>query len=154
MPHRSHDQEGSASKGVCIKGGGVCLQGVYIQSRGSTSRGVLHPGGRWTDPPPDIWDTTGFGQQADGTHPTGMHSCCNLSSHWNVFSKESSDAFASVLETSDANRLLDSIEVNTSDVFPPTQFYKENNIVKNQCLCYIQNFSYERAQTPSLFKPY
>ena len=33
--------------------------------------GGLHPGtGR---PPPR--DTTGYGQQAGGTHPTGMHSC-------------------------------------------------------------------------------
>ena len=28
------------------------------------------------DPP---WDATGYGQQAGGTHPTGMHSCCHLS---------------------------------------------------------------------------
>ena len=27
--------------------------------------------GGWADPP---WDITGYGQQAGGTHPTGMHS--------------------------------------------------------------------------------
>ena len=26
-------------------------------------------------PPPSTWDTTGYGRQAGGTHPTGMHSC-------------------------------------------------------------------------------
>ena len=39
-------------------------------TRGSASRGV----GR---PPRDIWDTMGYGQQAGGTHPTGMHSWYN-----------------------------------------------------------------------------
>ena len=44
--------------------GGVCLQ-----------EGGLHPGGDWADHPPrDTWDTTGYGKQAGGTHPTGMHS--------------------------------------------------------------------------------
>ena len=47
----------------------------------SASEGGLHPGkglhpelglGR---PPSDIWDTTGYGQQAGSTHPTGMHTC-------------------------------------------------------------------------------
>ena len=27
---------------------------------------------------PPQWDTTGYGQQAGGTHPTGMHSCLNI----------------------------------------------------------------------------
>ena len=40
---------------------GVCIQGS------------LHPGG-WADPLRDTWDTTRYGQQAGGTHPTGMHS--------------------------------------------------------------------------------
>ena len=50
---------------------------------GSASRGSLHPGvsvsrgglqpeGVGQTPPPN---TTGYGQRAGGTHPTGMHSC-------------------------------------------------------------------------------
>ena len=36
---------------------------------GSASRG-------WADPPSrDTWDTTGYGQQAGGTHPTEVLSC-------------------------------------------------------------------------------
>ena len=34
--------------------------------------GGLHPGGLGRPPPSD---TTRYGQRADGTHPTGMHSC-------------------------------------------------------------------------------
>ena len=49
--------------GVCLGGRGVCLQGESA-SRG----GVLTD----TDSPRD---TTGYGQRACGTHPTGMHSC-------------------------------------------------------------------------------
>ena len=51
--HSVHRQ-GSASRGVCIQGGGGSLHAgrVYIQS-----------------------DTTGYTQRADGTHPSGMHSC-------------------------------------------------------------------------------
>ena len=32
------------------------------------------------DLPPcrDTWDTAGYGQQAVGTHPTGMHSCSEM----------------------------------------------------------------------------
>ena len=40
-----HWEEGSASRGA----GGVCIR--------------------------DTWDTMGYGQQAGGTHPTGIHSC-------------------------------------------------------------------------------
>ena len=51
----------------------VCITGHM--TRGSASRGV--------GPPPR--DTTGYGQRAGGTHPTGMHSCYsnirNLFSH-------------------------------------------------------------------------
>ena len=42
-----HDQEGSASSGV----------------------------GQTPPPPRDTWYTMGYGQQAGGTLPTGMHSC-------------------------------------------------------------------------------
>ena len=46
-------------------GEGVCIQrGLHL------GRGV------WADlSPRDIWDTTGYGQQAGGTHPTGMLPC-------------------------------------------------------------------------------
>ena len=43
---------------------------------GSASEGVCIRGGGWIDPPRDTWDTTGYGQQAGGTHRTEMHSCC------------------------------------------------------------------------------
>ena len=63
MHHRSHDQGGgSASRGVGLHGG-------------------LRPGG-WANPlPRDTWDTTGYGQQAGGTHPTGINSCCRIYLH-------------------------------------------------------------------------
>ena len=51
-------------RGVPLGRGGVCLQGG------------LHPGGLGR--PPRQSDTTGCGQQAGGTHPTGMHSCVYL----------------------------------------------------------------------------
>ena len=37
----------------------------------------VHGGaGGLTNPPPrDTWDTTGYGHQAGGTHPTGIHYC-------------------------------------------------------------------------------
>ena len=51
---------------VCVNSvhmgrGSVCLKVV------SAREGGLHPGG-WAD----TWDTTGHGQQAGGTHATGM----------------------------------------------------------------------------------
>ena len=64
----------------CSQSWGVCLQGGSA-SWGSASRGGLHPGGsafggglhpKGEDP---TKDTTGYGKQAGGTHPTGMHSC-------------------------------------------------------------------------------
>ena len=46
-------------------GGMVCIQG-----------GLLPGGGGGETPSPrDTWDTMGYGKQAGGTHPTGMHSC-------------------------------------------------------------------------------
>ena len=61
-----HVSQVSHDRGVCIRG--VCLQGG------------LHPGaGGWADLPRYM----GYGQQASGTHPTGMHSCyssCGISS--------------------------------------------------------------------------
>ena len=55
----------SASGGVCIHvSRGACIGG-------SASRRSLHPKGGQTPSS----DTTGNGEQAGGTHPTGMHSC-------------------------------------------------------------------------------
>ena len=57
MHHRSHDW------------GGLHPDGLHL---GSASGG----GWRGAGPPSpgDIFDTTGYGQQASGTHPTGMYS--------------------------------------------------------------------------------
>ena len=68
----------------------ACITGHM--TRGSASRGSLHPGGlppggglhprgsafirvEQTPSPRETWDTARYGQQADGMHPTGMHSC-------------------------------------------------------------------------------
>ena len=73
---------GSASKGgVCIQGAGGSASGGGQGSmyRGGGGRGACICGaGRstfkgWAGPPQS--DTMGYGQRADGTHPTGMHSC-------------------------------------------------------------------------------
>ena len=59
--------------------------GFTACTTGHMTRGGLHPGGSafmgvcvqgggQTPLPRDTWDTTGYGQQAGGTHPTGMHS--------------------------------------------------------------------------------
>ena len=64
--HRSHDQGGLHPGGGGMPPGGSA-------SRGSASRGVGQ-----TLPTRDTWDTTGYGQQVGGTHPTGMHSCSKI----------------------------------------------------------------------------
>ena len=66
-------------------GGGGGDFPAYItghMTKGVHPRGGLHPGGLhpgWVGQPPphsrDTWDTTGYGQQAGGTHPTRMYSC-------------------------------------------------------------------------------
>ena len=43
----------------------------YIRGRGVG----MSRGGRYSPGPPPIWDTTGYGRQAGGTHPTAMLSC-------------------------------------------------------------------------------
>ena len=71
------------------RGGGGWLPSMHHSSH---DQGGLHPGGGgwpdpprsaygegdWAHPPRDIWDTMGYGQQAGGTHPTGMLSCTNF----------------------------------------------------------------------------
>ena len=69
MHHRSHDQGGLHPGRVCIQDGGLPI------GWGSASRGSASGGCGLGTPPKDTWDTTGYGQQVDGTHPTGMHSC-------------------------------------------------------------------------------
>ena len=60
-------------------GGLICIQGESASGRVSASRwGWAEP------PPPDTWDTTGYGQQAGSTHPTGMLSGIR----YNLTSKE------------------------------------------------------------------
>ena len=65
--HMTTGRRGSASKegrgSLHPRAGGLCPGG-------------LHPGWiRQTPPPPDTCDTTGYGQQVGGMHPTAMHSC-------------------------------------------------------------------------------
>ena len=68
---------GSASRAVCLQGG-VCIKEVGWQTTL-----LLLP------LPRDTWDTKGYGQQAGGTHPTGMLSflftvCHKLSNSCNI----------------------------------------------------------------------
>ena len=70
-----------------------CSRGVYLSMQWDRHPLGRNPLGRhlpWADIPPGQtppWqtpqtntptpsDTTGYGQQEGGTHPTGMHSCC------------------------------------------------------------------------------
>ena len=48
--------------------------GRYIPQEGTPPPGKVHP------PWPQCM--LGYGQQAGGTHPTGMHSCMQKCSHW------------------------------------------------------------------------
>ena len=63
---------------LCVipEGGGVVGVPACITDH---MTGDLHPRGYasmgWAYPSWDTWDTTGYGQQAGGTHPTEMHSC-------------------------------------------------------------------------------
>ena len=77
-------RRGSASRGgglrpgegVCIQGGVVCIQKVCIQG-GSASWGFEQT------PPPTPF--MGYGQQADGTHPTVMHYCYSILINVTIF---------------------------------------------------------------------
>ena len=46
-----------------------------VQGREGVCLGDLHPGGSAWGGVCIQGDTTGYGQRAGGTHPTGMHSC-------------------------------------------------------------------------------
>ena len=75
MHFRSPDQGGLPLGGVCIQWGGSASRGRGLHP-GSWANSPGLPTGVWADPPlRDTWDTTGYGQQAGGTHPTGMYSC-------------------------------------------------------------------------------
>ena len=58
---------------VCILLECILVTGVCLFMGVSTGMST-HPLGEFP-PSPDIWDTTGYGQQAGGTHSTGMLSC-------------------------------------------------------------------------------
>ena len=59
-----------ASVALSTSGGG----GLHQRGRSASGAGGAASGGVGQTPP----DTTGYGQQSGGTHPTGMHSCsCN-----------------------------------------------------------------------------
>ena len=54
----------------------ACITGHMtrgISTKGGLPRGDLYPRG-WADPPPlrDTWNTTGYGQQEGGMHPSGI----------------------------------------------------------------------------------
>ena len=67
-------QAGMRGRGHVWWGGGMCGRGAYVvgvcMAGGHVWQGVCMPR---TPPPPTLRDTVG--QCADGTHPTGMHSC-------------------------------------------------------------------------------
>ena len=54
--------------GICIWRNGICILGGWAYPPGSACKVVF-------EDPLHTWDTTGYGQQAGGTHPTGMHTC-------------------------------------------------------------------------------
>ena len=74
-------RKGYVFTGVCLSTGGKGGRGVYIpwayhprqiSPPPAITPGQTHPTQTpaWADPPPDQTATA-----ADGTHPTGMHSC-------------------------------------------------------------------------------
>ena len=93
-------------RGVCIQGGlptrrGVCILRGWTDSPGSVYRGVCITEGLGRFPPPDTWDTTGYGQQVGGMHPTGMFSLkknffCKFS-HESIFEKSQNNSIDCLL---------------------------------------------------------
>ena len=67
-------REGNVCTGVCdsVHRGGVSAPSWVPGPGGSLPGGVSGPGGCLVETP---WTATAAG----GTHPTGMHSCCNQS---------------------------------------------------------------------------
>ena len=85
--------EGSASGGMPGPGGGVCSSGVPGPG-GSAPRGVPGPG--WGVVSQHALRQTPPGETAtaaDGTHPTGMHSCSGILFDMNFFCREKLDAW-------------------------------------------------------------
>ena len=60
----------ASASGGGVHPGGICIGGSSASKAGSVSR--RHPG-EFSRPSPS--NTTGYSQRADGTHPSGMHSC-------------------------------------------------------------------------------
>ena len=89
----------SASRGVCIGEGGSLPTGVGgLYLGGSASRvgfGQTPPPFRYT------WDTTGYDQEAGGTHPTGMISCSYIVFHTKIRRKRPLTRVAPVLDEFD-----------------------------------------------------
>ena len=71
--------EGNVFAGVCLSAGRVFLVPSPFRGRGGYVQGVGDYDSEALTPPPPprhgTWDTTGYGRQAVGTHPTGMLSC-------------------------------------------------------------------------------
>ena len=73
--------QGNVFTGVCLSNGGGCFPACITghMTRGSASEGSASSsvciGGADPSAPQDAWETTGYGQQAGSTHPTGMLSC-------------------------------------------------------------------------------
>ena len=75
---RSPSRASASMEGFCLQGE-VCPRGFCIQRGLHSNKEVCLQGGLppragrvGQTPPPG---TTGYGQQAGGTHPAGMHSC-------------------------------------------------------------------------------
>ena len=78
----------SVHRGVCIQEGGLNWGGLgrpppvgLPRSGGLQPGGDLHPGLVGQTP---ASDTMGYGQWAGGTHLTGMHSCCDICTGYNL----------------------------------------------------------------------
>ena len=74
---------GSASRrGSTFREAGGGQGSLHPGGRSASRRGRLHTGGRVCIQGEGVGqtplDTTGYGQRAGGTHPTGMHSCLNF----------------------------------------------------------------------------
>ena len=75
---------GHMTRGSCIQGGlppggvclwGVCIQGGWADPQVCLQRRRLDKYPFWMQTPLRYMYTMGYGQQASGTQPTGMHPC-------------------------------------------------------------------------------